>query len=109
MARRTTLSTPRRPEDQRGESRAEIGQSRHKTQVRTAVAKPKKATTRSGRLQPLAAHAVAVFGDEKKAAHWFITPLALLGGRSPEEVFDGKGGAALVDRILTRIEHNIPS
>ncbi len=71
--------------------------------------KTKKATLLAGRLLPIAAHAVAVFGDEHKAAHWFATPLALLGNRSPEEVFDDKGGAEIVDRILTRIEHNIPS
>lgn len=63
----------------------------------------------AGRVLPIAAHAVAVFGDEQKAAHWFATPLPLLGGRSPEEVFDDKDGAKTVDRILTRIEQNIPS
>jgi hypothetical protein len=75
----------------------------------TPTAKTKKAKSLAGRLLPIAAHAVAVFGDEQKAAHWFVTPLALFGGRSPEEVFDDKGGPETVDRILTRIEHNIPS
>jgi len=73
------------------------------------VRKTKKIKPLAGRVLPIAAHAVAVFGDEQKAAHWFATPLALLGGRSPEEVFDDKGGAEIIDRILTRIEHNIPS
>jgi len=49
------------------------------------------------------------FGDEQKAAHWFTAALVVLGGRSPEEVFAGEGGAETVGRILTRIEHNIPS
>jgi uncharacterized protein (DUF2384 family) len=52
---------------------------------------------------------MAVFGDKQKAAHCFATPLTVLGGRSPEEVLGDKAGAEIVDRILTRIEHNIPS
>jgi putative toxin-antitoxin system antitoxin component (TIGR02293 family) len=73
------------------------------------VRQTKNAKPLVGRVLPVAAHAVAVFGDEQKAAHWFATPLPLLGGRSPEEVFNDKHGVETVDRILTRIEHNIPS
>lgn len=73
------------------------------------VRKTKNAKPLASRFLPVAAHAVAVFGDEKKAAHWFATRLPLLDNRSPEEVFDDKDGPEIVERILTRIEHNIPS
>jgi hypothetical protein len=129
MARRTTSATSRKPAGQLSESRSKRKAAEDETRrVRSVVkrlveqaapvsapdasnpvTKTKKATLLAGRLLPIAAHAVAVFGDEHKAAHWFATPLALLGNRSPEEVFDDKGGAEIVDRILTRIEHNIPS
>jgi putative toxin-antitoxin system antitoxin component (TIGR02293 family) len=55
------------------------------------------------------AHAVAVFGDEQKATHWLSTPLELLGNRAPAELLASNDGLAIVERTLTRIEHNIPS
>lgn len=61
------------------------------------------------RLVPLVAHAVAVFGDEKKASHWLTTPLPLLENRSPAQVLEADGDFDRIDRILTRIEYNIPS
>ena len=61
------------------------------------------------RMVPVVAHAVAVFGDEKKASHWLATPLALLGHRSPSQLLEGQEGIELVEQVLTRIEHNIPS
>jgi hypothetical protein len=57
---------------------------------------------------PVVAHALAVFGDEQKTSHWFATPLAMLRGQTPSQHL-AKGGVELVERILTRIEHNIPS
>ena len=60
-------------------------------------------------LVPVIAHAVAVFGDEQKATHWLSTPLAILGNRIPAELLASNEGIALVERTLTRIEHNIPS
>ena len=60
-------------------------------------------------LVPVIAHAVAVFGDEQKATHWLTTPLAILGNRTPTELLASSDGIALVERTLTRIEHNIPS
>jgi putative toxin-antitoxin system antitoxin component (TIGR02293 family) len=60
-------------------------------------------------LVPVIAHAVAVFGDEQKATHWLSTPLEILGGRAPAELMVSAEGIALVERTLTRIEHNIPS
>jgi putative toxin-antitoxin system antitoxin component (TIGR02293 family) len=54
-------------------------------------------------------HAVAVFGDERKATHWLSTPLEILGNRTPTELLASNEGIALVERTLTRIEHNIPS
>ncbi len=61
------------------------------------------------RLIPVIAHAVAVFGDEQKATHWLSTPLPLLGERAPAELLGTDDGIAIVERTLTRIEHNIPS
>jgi putative toxin-antitoxin system antitoxin component (TIGR02293 family) len=55
------------------------------------------------------AHAVAVFGDEQKATHWLSTPLPLLGNRAPADLLVTDDGIERVQRILTRIEHNIPS
>lgn len=63
----------------------------------------------AGRILPIVAHAVAVFGDERKASHWLATPLPLLGDRSPSQLLDGQDGVDLVEQVLTRIEHNIPS
>lgn len=61
------------------------------------------------RIRHIACHAIVVFGDEEKALHWLATVLPLLGNRSPAEVLDQQDGRNLVDQILTRIEHNIPS
>ncbi len=61
------------------------------------------------RILPVVAHTIAVFGDEKKAHHWLVTPLPLLGDRPPSQLLDGQEGIELVEQILTRIEHNIPS
>ena len=58
---------------------------------------------------PVIAHAVAVFGDEQKATHWLSTPLAILENRTPAELLASDEGIELVERTLTRIEHNIPS
>jgi len=60
-------------------------------------------------LVPVIAHAVAVFGDEQKATHWLSTPLRIFGDRAPAELMVSAEGIALVERTLTRIEHNIPS
>ena len=61
------------------------------------------------RLVPVIAHAVAVFGDEQKATHWLSTPLAILENRAPTDLLASDEGIDLVERTLTRIEHNIPS
>jgi putative toxin-antitoxin system antitoxin component (TIGR02293 family) len=60
-------------------------------------------------LVPVIAHAVAVFGDEQKATHWLSAPLGILGDHTPVELMASAEGIALVERTLTRIEHNIPS
>lgn len=62
-----------------------------------------------GRLVPVIAHAVAVFGDERKATHWMMTPLPFLGNRSPQELLETDEGLAVVEQTLSRIEHNLPS
>jgi putative toxin-antitoxin system antitoxin component (TIGR02293 family) len=61
------------------------------------------------RLVPVIAHAVGVFGDEQKATHWLSTPLALFDNRAPADLLATDEGLELVERTLTRIEHNIPS
>ena len=61
------------------------------------------------RLLPVVAHAIVVFGDERKAAHWFDTPLPLFDNRTPSELLESEEGIALIEQTLTRIEHNIPS
>jgi putative toxin-antitoxin system antitoxin component (TIGR02293 family) len=67
-------------------------------------------TEKSGRsIEPLIAHAVAVFGDEHKASRWLATPLPLLDNRSPSQLLETEGGTHSVEQILTRSEHNIPS
>jgi putative toxin-antitoxin system antitoxin component (TIGR02293 family) len=69
----------------------------------------RNATPELSRIVPVIAHAVAVFGDEHKASHWLVTRLPLLGDRSPSQVLEEPEGIKLVEQILTRIEHNIPS
>jgi putative toxin-antitoxin system antitoxin component (TIGR02293 family) len=58
---------------------------------------------------PVIAHAVAVFGDEHKASQWLATPLPMLDDCSPSQLLEAGGGIDLIEQILTRIEHNIPS
>jgi putative toxin-antitoxin system antitoxin component (TIGR02293 family) len=60
------------------------------------------------RMVPVIAHAVAVFGDEREAAHWLSTPLAILEDRAPAELFESEEGIELVERTLIRIERKIP-
>jgi putative toxin-antitoxin system antitoxin component (TIGR02293 family) len=55
------------------------------------------------------AHAVAVFGDEQKATRWLSTHLAILEDRTSADLLASDEGLELVERTLTRIEHNIPS
>ena len=90
-------------------SRAPIGRDAGVRATTTRATRAKGATADIGRLVPVVAHAVAVFGDEHKASHWLATPLALRGNQSPAHVLARSGGVEAVDRILTRIEHNIPS
>jgi putative toxin-antitoxin system antitoxin component (TIGR02293 family) len=61
------------------------------------------------RLVPIVAQAIAVFGDERKASHWFDTPLPLFDNRTPSELLETEEGTALVEQTLLRIEHNIPT
>ena len=59
------------------------------------------------RLVRVIAHAVAVFGDEEKAAHWLSAPLEFLQDRAPAELFDNEEGIEQVERALMRIELKI--
>ena len=60
-------------------------------------------------LIPVIAHAVAVFGDEAKASHWLTTSLPIFDSKSPAQLLETTSGIAMVEQVLTRIEHNIPS
>jgi hypothetical protein len=44
------------------------------------------------RLVPIVAQAIAVFGDERKASHWFDTPLPLFDNRTPSELLETEEG-----------------
>ena len=59
------------------------------------------------RLARVAAHAVAVFGDEPTVAAWLRRPNRALGGEMPFRLLDTEVGAAQVDDVLGRIEHGI--
>jgi RNA polymerase sigma factor (sigma-70 family) len=94
----------------------EGGHSRPRSEVATLAehdsaekSGDRRATPDIGPIVPVIAHAVAVFGDEHKASHWLATPLPLLDNRSPSQLLEAEGGINLVEQILTRIEHNIPS
>jgi putative toxin-antitoxin system antitoxin component (TIGR02293 family) len=56
---------------------------------------------------PVVAHAIVVFGDDRKASHWLSTPLPLFDNKAPSELLDTPEGIALVEQTLTRIEHNV--
>lgn len=59
------------------------------------------------RFARVAAHAVAVFGDETKAAGWLRRPNRSLNGDLPLRLLDTEIGTAQVDEILGRIEYGI--
>ncbi len=59
------------------------------------------------RFARVAAHAVAVFGDEAKAAAWLRRPNRALNGDIPLHILDTELGMTLVDDILSRIEYGI--
>ena len=59
------------------------------------------------RLARVAAHAVAVFGDDPKAAAWLRRPNRALGGEMPFRLLDTEVGTAQVEDVLGRIEHGI--
>ncbi|HEY4364871.1 MAG TPA: MbcA/ParS/Xre antitoxin family protein [Bryobacteraceae bacterium] len=58
---------------------------------------------------PVFARAVEVFGDKRKASHWFATPLPVLDNHSPAQLLTSHAGIEALETLLTRIEHNIPS
>jgi len=59
------------------------------------------------RLARVAAHAVAVFGDEQTAAAWLRRPNRGLNGEMPLGLLDTEVGTAQVQEVLGRIEHGI--
>jgi RNA polymerase sigma factor (sigma-70 family) len=93
------------------------GQTHHLRTEFDPIRRPDTGETTAGaitflsveRILPVIAHAVGVFGDEEKASHWLATPLTLFGDRSPLQLLEGQEGTELVEQVLTRIEHNIPS
>jgi putative toxin-antitoxin system antitoxin component (TIGR02293 family) len=58
------------------------------------------------RLARVAAHAVAVFGDESTAAAWLRRPNRAL-GEMPFRLLDTEVGTAQVEEVLGRIEYGI--
>ena len=59
------------------------------------------------RLARVAAHAVAVFGDESRTAAWLRRPNRALGGEMPFRLLDTEVGTAQVEDVLGRIEYGI--
>ena len=59
------------------------------------------------RLARVAAHAVAVFGNEPKAAAWLRRRNRALGNELPFLLLDTEVGTAQVEDVLGRIEHGI--
>lgn len=59
------------------------------------------------RLARVAAHAVAVFGDESTTAAWLRRPNRALGGEMPFRLLDTEVGTAQVEDVLGRIEYGI--
>ena len=111
-----STDTKRPSKQTRGSQQAKVVDILEELKKSLALARPLAATSGADsivtveELFPVAAHAVAVFGDEHKATHWFsMTPLRELNGRTPAQAVHEKGGIAQVEKILTRIEHNIPS
>jgi putative toxin-antitoxin system antitoxin component (TIGR02293 family) len=59
------------------------------------------------RLARMAAHAVAVFGTEDKAAAWLRRPNRALNGEPPVRLLGTDIGARQVEDILGRLEHGL--
>jgi putative toxin-antitoxin system antitoxin component (TIGR02293 family) len=59
------------------------------------------------RLARMAAHAVAVFGTEDKAAAWLHRPNRALNGETPVRLLGTDIGARQVEDVLGRLEHGI--
>ena len=94
----------------KSEAQRELSRKRARGRAAASQAAPtERSVVDIDRVIPIVAHAVAVFGDERKASHWSATPLGLLGDRSPAQILASGGDIEAVDQILTRIEHNIPS
>jgi putative toxin-antitoxin system antitoxin component (TIGR02293 family) len=59
------------------------------------------------RLARVAAHAVAVFGNEPRAAAWLRRPNRALAGEMPFRLLDTEVGTTQVEDVLGRIEYGI--
>lgn len=62
---------------------------------------------RTMRLARVTAHAIDVFGDAKKAAHWMNSSNMVMQGETPLSLLDTDAGAQWVDTILGRIEYGL--
>ena len=62
---------------------------------------------RTMRLARVTAHAIEVFGDSERAAHWMSRPNLVMDGEAPLTLLDTDAGAQWVDTILGRIEYGI--
>lgn len=59
------------------------------------------------RLARVAARAVDVFRDERKAGTWLQRPNRAVGGEPPLQLLDTDAGARLVEDTLGRLEHGV--
>ena len=64
---------------------------------------------RTMRLARVMAHAIDVFGDDKRAAHWMNSSNLVMQGETPLNLLDTDAGAQWVDTILGRIDYGIYS
>jgi len=62
---------------------------------------------RTMRLARITAHAIEVFGDSRRAAHWMNSPNRVMEGEAPLNLLDTDAGAQWVDTILGRIDYGI--
>jgi putative toxin-antitoxin system antitoxin component (TIGR02293 family) len=64
---------------------------------------------RLARLARILVHAEDTFGTPEKARRWLGRSNWALGGVKPLSLLDNDAGALLVDQVLGRIQHGIPS
>lgn len=65
---------------------------------------------RLARLSRVVARAIELFeGDVEDARGWLTSPVTALGGRTPLDFASMDAGAIEVERLISRLEHGIPT